>query len=183
MFIFCRWPGRAHDSRVWHQSPIFKALPDLCYVEGLRIDQTFHILGDSAYPLSNHLMVPYKHKKNSLTHMQKMFNTHLASKQSVIERAFGLLGLRFPRLLHLKFRSNDKRIMSVVAACVLHNWCLMEDDDDESIFKLAEENQNTGVLQTDVNDYFPAALIIGNRRANAGGNTKREMLSAIISTL
>ena len=182
MLIFHRWPGRAHDARVWHRSPIFKALPDLCYVEGLRIDETFHILGDSAYPLSNHLMVPYKQRKSSLTQMQKMFNTHLASKRSVIERAFGLLGLRFPRLLHLKFRSNDKRIISVVAACVLHNWCLMEDDDDDSIFKLADED-HTGLLQTDVNDYFPAALIIGNRRANAGGNTKREMLSAIISNL
>ena len=111
--------------------------------------------------------------------MQKTFNTHLASKISVIERAFGLLGLRFPRLGHLKFRSNDKRIKSVVAACVLHNWCLMEDDDDDTIFKLAEQNEDTVLLET--NDYFPAALIIGKRRANAGGNTKREMLSAIIS--
>ena len=168
---------------MWHRSPLFKSLPDLCHVEGLRIDQTFHILGDSAYPLSNHLMVPYKHKKNSLTQMQKTFNTNLASKRSVIERAFGLLGLRFPRLGHLKFRSNDKRIKCVVAACVLHNWCLMEDDDDDSLFKLAEQNEVTELLQTDVNDYFPAALIIGKRRANAGGNTKREMLSAIISSV
>ena len=129
-------------------------------------------------------MVPYKHKKNTLTHMQKTFNTHLASKRSLIERAFGLLGLRFPRLAHLKFRSNDKRIMCVVAACVLHNWCIMEDDDDDSIFKLIDENNEVTVqLQTDVNDYFPAALILGTRRANAGGNTKREMLSSIISSM
>ena len=59
----------------------------------------------------------------------------------------------------------------------------MEDDDDDTIFKLAEQNEDTVLLQTDVNDYFPAALIIGKRRANAGGNTKREMLSAIISSV
>ena len=178
---FCyRWPGRAHDARVWHRSPIFKALPDLCYIEGQRIDETFHIIGDSAYPLSNHLMVPYKQKKNSLTHAQKVFNTNLASKRSVIERAFGLLGLRFPRLTYLRFRTNDKRIMSVVAACVLHNWCIMEDDEDDTMFRLAENVQE---LDMHVNDYFPAAMMVGRRRANAGGNTKREMLSSIISTM
>ena len=60
----------------------------------------------------------------------------------------------------------------------------MEDDDDDSIFKLMDEgNEVTNRLQTDVNDYFPAALILGTRRANAGGNTKREMLSSIISSM
>ena len=74
--------------------------------------------------------------------------------------------------------------MCVVAACVLHNWCVMEDDNDDSIFKLIDDgNENTVQLQTDVNDYFPAALILGTRCANAGGNTKREMLSAIISSM
>ena len=68
----------------------------------------------------------------------------------------------------------------VVAACVLHNWCIMEDDQDETIFQLAE---NCGNLETNVNDYFPAALMVGTRRANAGGNTKREMLSSIIETM
>ena len=74
--------------------------------------------------------------------MQKTFNTNLASKRSVIERAFGLLGLRFPRLKHLKFRSNEKRIKAVVAACVLHNWCLMEDDDDETLFRMGDSEQD-----------------------------------------
>ena len=159
---------------------MFKALPDLCYIKGQRIDQTYHIIGDSAYPLSNHLMVPYKHKKNSLTHAQKVFNTNLASKRSVIERAFGLLGLRFPCLTHLKVKSNERRIKMVVATCVLHNWCIMEDDQDDTIFQLAE---NCGNLETNVNDYFPAALMVGTWRANAGGNTKREMLSSIIETM
>ena len=109
-----------------------------------------------------------------------MFNTNLASKRSVIERAFGLLGLRFPRLSHLNARSNEKRIKCVVAACVLHNWCIMEDDEDDTMFRLGENSQE---LDTNVNDHFPAAFMIGTRRANAGGNTKREMLSAIIGTM
>ena len=170
-YSYHSWPGRAHDSRVWHKSPLFSELPDLCYIEGLRIDETFHIIGDSAYPLSNYLLVPFK-KRNNLTDQERKFNTHLASKRSVIERAFGLLGIRFPRLTHLRSRNNDKRIVHVVAACVLHNWCLMEDDDDEEIFGLVDGN-----LETDVNDYMPASAIVGTHRANAGGNNKRDLIA------
>ena len=31
-------------------------------VGNLRIDETFHIIGDSAYPMSNYLMTPYKQR-------------------------------------------------------------------------------------------------------------------------
>ena len=77
---------------------------------------------------------------------------------------------------HLRHKENDKRILVIVAACVLHNWCIMEDDNDDRIFKLAENIE----LETDVNDYFPTALILGTRRANAGGNSKRDLLRDII---
>ena len=164
---------------MWHQSPLYKDLPQLCHIDGLRIDKTFHIIGDSAYPLSNNLMIPYKYrKKKSLTQQQKTFNTNLASKRSVIERAFGLLGIRFPRLTHITSRTNEKRIKIVVAACILHNWCIMEDDIAESIFHLADHDE----IETDVNDHIPASLMADTRRPTAGGNTKRDMLSAIIST-
>ena len=171
-----RWPGRAHDARVFNRSPLCKDLPDLCYILGQRLDQTYHILGDSAYPLSNYVMTPYKHRRTELNAFERKYNTHHASKRSVIEHAFGLLGIRFPRLQHLGYNDNDKRILVVVAACVLHNWCIMEDDEDDRIFKLADHVE----LETDVNDYFPAALILGTRRANAGGNTKRDLLRDII---
>ena len=58
----------------------------------------------------------------------------------------------------------------------------MEEEDDKTLFRMGDSEQDIE-LATDVNDYFPAALIVGTRRAIAGGNTKREMLSAIISTL
>ena len=64
-----------------------------------------------------------------------------------------------------------------MAACVLHNWCLLEEDADESVFDLIED------LETDVNDYMPASAIVGTRRANAGGNNKREMNANIYKNL
>ena len=143
-------------------------------VGNLRIDETFHIIGDSAYPMSNHLIAPYKHRGVKLTNTQKKFNTHLSSKRAVIERAFALLGLRFPRVTLLHFRSNKKRIQCVVACCVLHNWCLIEDNDDESAF------ENIGdELETEVN----LDEASGVQRSNSGGVTKRDILCDIISKL
>ena len=175
--IHFRWPGRAHDARVWHHSPLCKKLADYCHIDNQRIDETYHILGDSAYPMSNYLMSPYRTRARTLSECEKKFNTHLASKRSVIERAFGLLGLRFPRITHLKCKSNNKRIKVVVATCVLHNWCLMEDDDDETVFELLDQQ-----LEVDVNDHITAAAAEGVR-ANSGGVTKRDILSTIIQNM
>ena len=110
-----------------------------------------------------------------MTVQQKKFNTHLASKRAVIERAFGLLGLRFPRLVKLKVRSLEKRINCIVSACVLHNWCIMEDDGDEF-----DEVQG-GNLDLDVANNLTAKAYLGRRRANGGGITKRDLLCQYIA--
>ena len=146
-------------------------------MENQSIDETFHILGDSAYPMSNHLMSPFCTRARKLSDSEKKFNTHLVSKRSVIERAFGLLGLRFPRVTHLKFKTNSKRIKCVVATCVLHNWCLMEDDDDKSVFDFLDEE-----LEMDVNSHITAGAVLGVR-ANSGGITKRDILKNMIEHL
>ena len=180
MNYFYRWPGRAHDARVWLNSQLCHELSDLCYVGNQRLDETFHIIGDSAYPLSNHLICPYRSTRlTQLDGTKKKFNTHLASKRSVIERAFGLLGLRFPRLLKITAQSNYKRIKIVVSACVLHNWCILEDDADEEAFEEAIIQS----LRHDVSDGKPAAAIVGRRRACGGGNTKRNLIKALIARM
>ena len=60
----------------------------------------------------------------------------------------------------------------------MYNWGIMEDDVDESIFHMGDHEE----IETDVNDHIPASLMAETRRPTAGRNTKREMLSAIIST-
>ena len=142
-------------------------------MENRRLDETYHILGDSAYPLSNQLITPYRVREN-MTLAQKKFNTNLASKRSVIERAFALLGLRFPRLSKLKVKSLDKRIKCIVSSCVLHNWCIIEDDCDEEAF-----DEYVADLDTDVTN-LPATAVLGRRRAIGGGMTKRYMLCQYI---
>ena len=178
--MYCRWPGWAHDARVWLNSDPCRDLPGLCHFPDQRLDETFHIIGDSAYPLSNHLICPFRSTRfTNLDATKKKFNTHLAPKRSVIERAFGLLGLRFRRLLKITAQSNLKHIKIVVAACVLHNWCILEDDADEEAF----EEIIVQSLRNDISHGKPASSIVGRRRACGGGNTRRNMLKNVIGTL
>ena len=174
---YSRWPGRCHDARVWFNSPLFDRIADLCHSDERRLDETYHIIGDSAYPLSNNLMTPYRGNRNSLPAWKQKYNTHLCSKRSSVERSFALLVLRFPRLLKLTCKTNYKRILCVVAACFLHNWCLIEDDEDTDVFDYVEG------LEMDGHIGIPAAAIIGNRRARGPGSHKRDMMAAIINNL
>ena len=134
-------------------------------------------MGDSAYPLSDFLITPYRGGANVLPVYKRKFNHHHASKRSCVERAFALLIIRFPRLLKLLCKSDDKRIMCVVAACFLHNWCLIEDDDDTSIFEVVEE------LEMDGHVGMPASVALGRRQANRVGSHKRDLLFEVISNL
>ena len=143
-------------------------------MENRRLDETYHIIGDSAYPLSNYLITPYRVRKQNMTVQEKKFNTHLASKRAVIEWAFGLLGVRFPRLMKLKVYSIEKRIQCVVAACVLHNWCIMEDDDED--FEDIGTKLDTGVACNITADAY-----LSRKRASGGGMNKRNILCAYIA--
>ena len=124
----CSWPGKAHDARVFNHSPLREDLTELCHVPDRHLVETYHILGDSAYPLSNHLISPYRVKSN-MSLAQKKFNTNLASKHSVIERAFGLMGQSFPRLLKTEGEViGQKNFVHCELMCItqlVHNgkWC------------------------------------------------------------
>ena len=85
MDIFVGWPGRSHDSRVFRNNPLFRTLPDrLTKVPEGRLAQSFHIVGDSAFPLSAQVLTPFKRPPHGhLNAVQKKFNKHLSSKRNV----------------------------------------------------------------------------------------------------
>lgn len=62
--------------------------------------ENYHLLGDSAYPLSINLMTPFK-DNGHLTRDQITYNYKLSSTRSIVERSFGLLKGRFRRLKYL----------------------------------------------------------------------------------
>ncbi|XP_025077922.1 putative nuclease HARBI1 [Pomacea canaliculata] len=131
------YPGSVHDARVFRKSSIFK------YLQDNPLPPAFHLLGDSAYQLTNTVLVPFR-DNGHLTDSEKKYNRAHSSTRVEIERAIGLLTPVGPRgLLKGKFRKLkfvDMQIVQhipviMVAACVLHNFIILNRgiDEDEII--------------------------------------------------
>ena len=76
------WPGCVHDARVLRNSGLYHKAE-----AGELIIPNFYILGDSAYPLRNWLVTPFKNV-GQLTRQQIKFNQRLSSVRQNVERAF-----------------------------------------------------------------------------------------------
>ena len=87
-FIQAGFPGSAHDSRVFKSCTVFTKMQNC--------DATFfsspdyHIVGDSAFPLHKHFMVPFKNIVNPCE-AQIKFNTKLSRARVRVENAFGFV--------------------------------------------------------------------------------------------
>ncbi|XP_018366906.1 PREDICTED: putative nuclease HARBI1, partial [Trachymyrmex cornetzi] len=118
--------GSVHDARVFRLS----ALQD--YVSNpTKFPDDSHLIGDAAYPLLKQLMVPYT-DNGHLTQRQKNYNFCLSSSRMYVERTIGLLKERWRSLLHhLAMGLIEYIPYHVLACCVLHNVCLIQNDDFE----------------------------------------------------
>ena len=83
--VFAGWPGRSADGAVLKHSPLSKELHQLMDSDATYITDTYHIVGDKAFPLKKHILTPYKkYQKKRRTRAQKIYNKHLASKRQVL---------------------------------------------------------------------------------------------------
>ncbi|XP_039313249.1 putative nuclease HARBI1 [Solenopsis invicta] len=136
--IYYGEPGSLHDARVLRRSPLYQTA--VHNKETLFPENTF-ILGDSAYASLSWLVPPFR-DNGHLTPQQKEFNFLHSSTRMVIERAFGYLKGRFRRIKffneyrHMPFITN-----TVVCACILHNYCIDEND----AYDFVEYNDNDAV--------------------------------------
>ena len=83
-------PGSVHDRGVFRQSEVAEYLNDDC-----KFPFDNHLVGDSAYELHQHLLVPFK-DNGHLTAAQKNVNFRQSSARVVVERCFALLKGRVP---------------------------------------------------------------------------------------
>jgi len=117
-------PGSVHDQRVFRQSEVALYLND---EEKFPFDS--HIIGDSAYELHEHLLVTFK-DNGHLTAAQKQYNFRQSSARVVIERCFAHLKGRMRSLMHcLPMKRVDLMAEYIVACCVIHNICLLREDE------------------------------------------------------
>lgn len=78
------------------------------------------MLGDSAYPLSERVLTPYR-DNGHLTDAQVKFNKKLSTCRIIIEHSFGILKQQFRQLYYCKLKGMAKLNHFVRACCVLHN--------------------------------------------------------------
>lgn len=90
--------------------------------------QDSHILGDAAYCVTKHVMVPFK-DNGHLSERQINFNKRLSSARMIVERSLALLKGRFRSILDtLPMQRTDLIPKYIIACCILHNICLLNGD-------------------------------------------------------
>ncbi|XP_071572853.1 putative nuclease HARBI1 [Temnothorax nylanderi] len=137
--------GSVHDARVFRNSPLaeFIQKPDEYF------PSNSHLLGDAAYTFHSHVMVPFR-DNGHLTPRQKNFNYCLSSSRMAIERAFGLLKVRFRILLDcLPLTDITKIPQFIIACCVMHNICILQNDNVDVVVCFNNENVAPGVIAAD----------------------------------
>ena len=121
MDVYCGWPGSVGDGRIWENSNLGNQIDKI-------IPSGSFILADKAYALTTTVMTPYKRIKKKIDADKKHYNLVHSQTRVVVETAFGSLKSRWRRLgsdiqLELSFLPDI-----VMAACVLHNLCIMKHD-------------------------------------------------------
>lgn len=113
--IVIRWPGSAHDSRIFNNSAVH-----LKFEQGLLRGL---LLGDSAYQQTHYLFTPLLNPNTRAEHLYN--NAHITTR-NVVERTFGIWKSRFRCLTTcLQFKlHNTTRI--IAASAVLHNIAISE---------------------------------------------------------
>lgn len=110
-----------------------------------RFPENSHLVGDKAYPLMPHLMTPYR-DNGHLTEAQRHYNFCLSSVRSCIERAFCLLKKRFRCLKFLDVKDIVWGTRYIIACTVLHNICIMQNDNLELRMEDFEENEDENAV-------------------------------------
>ena len=140
------WPGSVHDARVLRNSDLFHKAE-----MGQLFEQGNFLVGDSAYPLKAWLTTPFRNYPN-LTAQQRLFNRRITSMRQTVERAIGHLKGRFRRLKQVHLY-NVRAISKVIhAGCILHNLCILADDEVDTYIEQDEDNHPNDYLRMDLNE-------------------------------
>ncbi|XP_024891430.1 putative nuclease HARBI1 [Temnothorax curvispinosus] len=117
--VFTGLCGCVHDARVWRLSHIKQLITN---DENRYFQNQYHLLGDSAYPLSKYLLTPYR-DNGHLNNGQRNFNIKHSRTRVAIERAFGILKGRFRKLKYIYMYNTEMIPLVILTCCMLHNIC------------------------------------------------------------
>ncbi|WAR08929.1 LOW QUALITY PROTEIN: HARB1-like protein, partial [Mya arenaria] len=135
--VYTGWPGCVHDAR--RQKLDNLSFMIIIFWRTVRIHAR------------NWLKTPFKNFGN-LTPQQTRFNRTLSSVRSTVERAFGHLNCRFRRLQNVPFHNSEDICKLIYAACILHNLCLLHEDDVEGYIQ--EDNDPNNLANVYANGHI-----------------------------
>ena len=148
--VFCGYPGSVHDARVYRNSPFHREVE---FNPGNLFPGNSHIIGDAAYPLKTWLLTPFR-DTGHLAAQERQYNFAHSSTRMVVERSLGLFKARFRKLRTTMDVNKVADIPEIViAACVLHNICLLEDDIEDFLDDVDGDDDD----DDDGEDIFPPA--------------------------
>lgn len=124
--VYLGYPGSCHDATVFRDSD-FATHPERFFCEAE------WLLGDVAYPLSGHLLTPYKAPASNLP-ANAFFNTIHAKVRVAVEDTIGILKNRWSSLkelrCELKSEAEIERTAKFMLCCaILHNMALRFGDE------------------------------------------------------
>lgn len=156
--------GSVHNALVFKRSSFYKKM-----IRGeIEFVDNGHILGDNAYPISEHVLTPYPRSVN--TRKSKRFNKELSQSRVIIEQAFDLLKGRFRRLKYFENKVVENVPKVIVACCILHNIAIIENDWD-----WVTPDDGTRLSNTNVLSQVPPEQIAAQYRSK--GQAKRNKIA------
>ena len=144
-----------------------------------------YILGDLTYPLSKHLITPYKKPPNSrLPRQKRIFNFRLSGLRICVEHTIGMLKVRFGSLRALLHKLKEPDAMHLclqwIGSCViLHNLLLDLDDGVEARWNKPDDDSDSEDELSDNSDIEETEGELGS----TGKQRRDELMRAVIDEL
>ncbi|KAH7841700.1 hypothetical protein Vadar_033186 [Vaccinium darrowii] len=139
-YVLPGWEGTAYDSRIIKNA--------LAREDKLKIPNGKYYLVDAGYMLRSGLITPYRGVRYHLKEYSnrppqnacELFNLRLASLRNAIERTFGVVKKRFPIIGNTQPNySVDTQSNIILACCIIHNFLMGVDPDEELIAEVDRE--------------------------------------------
>ncbi|XP_049932583.1 uncharacterized protein LOC126409886 [Nymphaea colorata] len=134
-YVLAGWEGSATDSRVLYNALDHPTDPFV-------VPEGKYYLADGGYPNIVGFLTPYRGHRYHMSEFdtpgarrprtpQELFNHRHSSLRNTVERTFGMLKARFPILKMQVPYPFKKQAQIVLATCVLHNFILDHNPNDE----------------------------------------------------
>ncbi|XP_061364524.1 protein ANTAGONIST OF LIKE HETEROCHROMATIN PROTEIN 1-like [Gastrolobium bilobum] len=149
-YVLPGWEGTASDSRILKDA--------LRRTDNLRIPRGKYYLLDAGFMLRKGLITPYRSTRYHLKEFssrnlprtpQELFNHRHSSLRNAVERAFEVLKKRFPIIASGTEPTYEIKTQNriIIACCILHNYLMMVDPDEELVAEVDEEISEQSVSE------------------------------------